>query len=40
MFPNLNQSLLISLCRSEANDLALRIARQHTNANDIIVVDR
>lgn len=25
---------------SEANDLALRIARQHTNADDIIIVDR
>jgi len=27
-------------CRSEANDLALRIARQHADSDDVITVDR
>ena len=27
-------------CSSEANDLALRIARQHTGTDDVIIVDR
>jgi len=26
-------------CRSEANDLALRLARAHTGAHDAIVLD-
>ena len=32
--------LLSCIFRSEANDLALRIARQHTDAEDMIIVDR
>lgn len=37
--PQLSQCYFVCT-GSEANDLALRIARQHTNADDIIVVDR
>lgn len=40
IYLNCLRILLSFIFRSEANDLALRIARQHTDAEDMIIVDR